>query len=532
MDDNCFEFRINSLNFRNYKQLIIMKANQYVYTFLGVSLSIFIIGFIGITLSLTFIERNYVDIQLDVNKRHSQSMAKLLENEVSMGLDLDTIRTRFQKSIEGTEYEKGFLCMFDTGDASLACHPNASMIGMVMPNSFTFDLSSQVNISVPDRIIQGDAIAGLFYQGEMGTDIVHMEPIAGTPWLMAAHTNYDLIKKEFNLIRRNYILGSLVLGFLIALAASITARRIARIFEARIEKKNLQLAKSYAELKDLHNELKNQKEEIETQNNMLVSQKDIITRQKDDILASIEYAKRIQDALLNSEKSLDKHIANYFLVYKPKDIVSGDFYWSREVNGNIYVAVGDCTGHGVPGAFMSVLGITLLNEIVDTTNCEKPNEMLDELRHRLKKALNQKSWELDNSDGIEMALLKYSSSDSTVQVAASYQSVLIYSNGNLQEIKGDRCPIGVCFGAEKNFNTHIFRLNAKTTFYMYSDGYADQMGGENNKKFYSRRLKDLIASIGNKDLDEQKTILNTTIEKHKGNRPQTDDIILLGVRLS
>lgn len=509
-----------------------MKAKQYLYTFFGVSSSIFIIGFIGITLSLSFIERNYVDIQLDVNKRHSQSMAKLLENEVSMGLDLDTIRTRFQKSIEGTEYEKGFLCMFDTGDASLACHPNASMIGMVMPNSFTFDLSSQVNISVPDRIIQGDAIAGLFYQGEMGTDIVHMEPIAGTPWLMAAHTNYDLIKKEFNLIRRNYILGSLVLGFLIALAASITARRIARIFEARIEKKNLQLAKSYAELKDLHNELKNQKEEIESQNNMLVSQKDIISRQKDDMMASIEYAKRIQDALLNAEKSLDKHLPNHFLIYKPKDIVSGDFYWCREINGYIFVAVGDCTGHGVPGAFMSVLGITLLNEIIDSTNCETPQDILNELRVRLKKALYQEKWELDNSDGIEMAILKYSPKSKKVDLSASYHTVLYYTNNELHAIKGDRCPIGVCFGKEKDFNLYQVEIKQPTTFYMFSDGYADQMGGENNKKFYSRRLKDLIASIGNKDLDEQKTILNTTIEKHKGNRPQTDDIILLGVRLS
>jgi serine phosphatase RsbU (regulator of sigma subunit) len=506
-------------------------TRRYLFTFMGVGIAIFLIGFIGISVSLKFIERNYIDIQLDVNKRHAQSMAKLLQNEVAMGLPLDTVRHRFQQTIEGTEFDKGFLCMFNTGDASLACHPDPNLIGMAMSPEFTFKLSSQKQVNVPLEIGKGQPISGLFFKGDMGTDIVHMEPIKGTPWLMAAHTNFELIQAEFASIKTNYIYGSALLGLLLAIAASVTSSRIGRVYELRIEKKNQQLAKSFADLEELNKELKNQKEEIEAQNNMLVSQKDIITKQKDDILASIEYAKRIQEALLNAEKSLDKHLTNYFLIYKPKDIVSGDFYWSREVDGNVYVAVGDSTGHGVPGAFMSVLGITLLNEIVDTTNCEKPNEMLNELRVRLKKALNQENWELDNSDGIEMALLKYSPTGSTVEVAASYQSVLVYSNGELQEIKGDRCPIGVCFGTEKKFNAYIFNLSEVTTFYMYSDGYADQMGGENHKKFYSRTLKNLIASIAGKDMADQKQLLEKNLVKHMGSRPQTDDITLMGIKL-
>jgi serine phosphatase RsbU (regulator of sigma subunit) len=455
----------------------------------------------------------------------------LLENELKMGLHADTVRSRFQKTIEGTEYDKGFLCMFSTLDATLACHPNKEMIGMAMPESFTFDLSTQKNVSVPNQIIKGDAISGLFFQGEMGTDIVHMEPIEGTPWLMAAHTNYELIIKEFSLIKRNYIIGSAILGFLLALAATVTSRRISKIYEDRIEKKNQLLSDSYIKLEKLHEDLTNQKEEIEAQNNLLVSQKDIIIKQKEDILASIEYAKRIQDALLNAEKSLDKHLPNHFLIYKPKDIVSGDFYWCREVNGDIFVAVGDCTGHGVPGAFMSVLGITLLNEIIDTTTFESPSDILNELRVRLKKALFQEKWELDNSDGIEMAILKYSPKDKVAQLAASYHTVLYFTEDVLHQIKGDRCPIGVCFGKEKDFNSYRIEITQPTTFYMFSDGYADQMGGEGNKKFYSRRLKELIASIGNKDLDEQKMILDTTIETHKGDKQQTDDIILLGIKL-
>lgn len=508
-----------------------MKRQPYLLTFFGVGLTVFIIGFIGINLSLTYIEKNYVDIQIDVNKRHAKSMAKLLENEVQMGILLDTVRIRFQKTIEGTEFDKGFLCMFNTGDASLACHPNPSMIGMAVPPTFTFDLSSQKGVSVPLEIAKGQPISGLFYQGEMGIDIVHMEPVEGTPWLMAAHTNYALIKNEFNLIKRNYILGSLLLGLLLALAASITARRIGRIYEARIEKKNQQLAESYTKLELLHNEVKNQKEEIEAQNNLLVSQKDIITTQKDDILSSIEYAKRIQDALLNADKSLNKLVPSYFLIYKPKDIVSGDFYWCREKDGKIYVAVADCTGHGVPGAFMSVLGITLLNEIIDTTNCENPNDILNELRQRLKKALYQEQWDLNNSDGIEMSLIQFSPSERVAHVAASYQTILLYKNRELIEIKGDRCPIGVCFGEEKDFNNHLIELNEPITIYMTSDGYADQIGGNDNKKFYTRKLKKLIGEIAEKDLPNQKIILEQTFANYVGDLPQTDDVLLMGLRL-
>lgn len=504
------------------------KTYQYLYTFLGVGLSIFIIGFIGITFSLNFIEKNYVNIQLDVNKRHAQSMAMLLENEISMGLPADTVRVKFQKTIEGTEFDKGFLCMFSTEDATLACHPNKDMIGMAMPESFKFDLSNQKDVSVPRQIAKGEAISGIFYQGEMGTDIVHMEPIKGTTWLMAAHTNYDLIKNEFLKIRTNYIIGAAILGFLLALAASITARRVGKVYESRIEKKNQELADSYSNLEKLHKEVKNQKLEIEAQNSMLVSQNDIIQKQRDDILASIEYAKRIQDALLNAEKSLDKHLPNHFLIYKPKDIVSGDFYWCREIDSDIYIAIGDCTGHGVPGAFMSVLGITLLNEVIDSTSCETPQDILNELRVRLKKALYQEKWNINNSDGIEMAILKYSPKNKVVDLAASYHTVLYFSNNVLHEIKGDRCPIGVCFGKENDFNSHRIDLIHPTTFYMYSDGYADQIGGKDNKKFYSRRLKELIANIGQKDLNEQKRILEQELNEHMGGNNQTDDIIVFG----
>jgi len=281
-------------------------------------------------------------------------------------------------------------------------------------------------------------------------------------------------------------------------------------------------------------EIRKQKEEIEVQH--------------EEIKDSINYAQRIQQAVLPSENYLNKILNDYFILFKPKDVVSGDFYWATTINEYVIITAADCTGHGVPGAFMSMLGTSFLNEIVRNTKILKANEILVELRKLIIDALNQTGKEGEQKDGMDISLCTINTNTNEVQWAGANNPLYIVrknelkidhcsiklfesdSKINLYEVKPDKMPIAIYLNMD-SFENKVFNLEKGDKLYMFSDGYVDQFGGAKGKKFMSKSFKKLLLENANKPMLEQKEILSQTFEKWKENVEQVDDVVVLGIEI-
>ena len=268
-----------------------------------------------------------------------------------------------------------------------------------------------------------------------------------------------------------------------------------------------------------------QKEEVEFQ-------KEVVEEKQKEILDSIKYALHIQQAILPTKKELDNLFEEYFVLYKPKDIVSGDFYWANEVNGKQYIAAIDCTGHGVPGAFMSLVGNDGLNRAMNELGIIQPAEILNSLDSFVTKTLNQNRENSDVRDGMDMALIALDKDAMQLEYAGAMNPLLILRKGEWIEIKGNKQPIGSFIGEQKQkFTNHTIKLEKGDTIYIYSDGYIDQFGGEKGKKFKSSRFKKLLVELQNENLIKQKEKLHHTLENWMQNYEQIDDVCVVGVRV-
>jgi len=258
----------------------------------------------------------------------------------------------------------------------------------------------------------------------------------------------------------------------------------------------------------------------------------IIETKNQDIKDSILYANTIQHAILTPKEEIAKKFKDLFILSKPKDIVSGDFYFYRETENGIILALADCTGHGVPGGFMSMLGNAFLNEIVNNNKEPIAAKILDQLREMVIRQLNQTTSYNSNKDGMDIALLIFENNNSSLQYAGAHIPLHIFKNGELQTIMGDKLPIGINIGYNKaNFTNHKISLQKGDSLYLLSDGFADQFGGKNGKKFSKNQLKDLLVSIQSKKMNEQEETLNQTFEEWKGNMIQIDDVMAIGIRV-
>lgn len=252
-----------------------------------------------------------------------------------------------------------------------------------------------------------------------------------------------------------------------------------------------------------------------------------------DIKASIRYAKRIQDAILPPNDFIEKALPNTFVLFKPKDIVSGDFYWMAQKKDKVVFAAVDCTGHGVPGAFMSIVGHNLLDRVILEQNVLQPSHILDELNKGINDTLRQNDLE-DNTvrDGMDIALCTFDRQTAILEYAGAYNSMWLIRNGELREIKADKFPIGNSKqGEQKRFTNHEIQLLKGDTVYIYSDGFADQFGGPHGKKFKSSNFKQLLLDSIHLSMEEQGKLLDTTIESWRGYHEQVDDILVIGTRL-
>jgi serine phosphatase RsbU (regulator of sigma subunit) len=223
-------------------------------------------------------------------------------------------------------------------------------------------------------------------------------------------------------------------------------------------------------------------EEIETQRDLAETQWDRISAQKNELTDSITYASRIQSALLPESGYFSKIFSDYFILNKPKDIVSGDFYWLSIKGDKTIVAVADCTGHGVPGAFMSMLGVEFLNEIVNNLGIVQPNKILNNIRDRIIKSMGQTGKSGESMDGMDIALVSIDLENNSLQYAGAFNPLFIIRNNNLSEINGDRMPLGFHLKIDKPFTNHEIEIKANDSIYLFSDGYKDQFGWRNKNK--------------------------------------------------
>lgn len=285
------------------------------------------------------------------------------------------------------------------------------------------------------------------------------------------------------------------------------------------------------EIETLKDEIESQKEELETRRDLAENQRDEITAQQKELTDSIKYASRIQSSLMPGSELFKKSFSDYFILNKPKDIVSGDFFWISELGGKTVVAVTDCTGHGVPGAFMSMLGIGLLNEIVNEMNIVQPNLILNNLRDRVIKSLTKSGANNETMDGMDIALITVDREKHTLQFSGANNPLIMIRNNNLSEIRGDRMPVGSYLITEIPFTNHEIEINANDSIYLFSDGYKDQYGWRNNRKLKHNKFLELLQSIQNVPMKAQKILLENNLENWMGDLEQIDDILVVGLQI-
>ena len=293
-----------------------------------------------------------------------------------------------------------------------------------------------------------------------------------------------------------------------------------------IEQKN-------TELEQQQEEIISQRDEIAQQRDIAENQRDEISAQQEDIMDSIYYAKRIQTALLPPEKNLDDMLKDYFILFRPRDIVSGDFYWFKDLqDGRVIVCAADCTGHGVPGAFMSMLGSALLDEISLKFKDKLDTALiLNELRAHIIDALHQTGKDTEAKDGMDLAIYILDHGNMKLQYSGAFNPLFIIRGEEILETKADRMPIGI-FDKTDSFKYHDIELQKGDLIYTFSDGYVSQFGGKKGKKFKGSRLKKLFLSIKDLTMKEQQKMLNKTIENWMGvKHDQVDDVLVIGVKV-
>ncbi len=271
-------------------------------------------------------------------------------------------------------------------------------------------------------------------------------------------------------------------------------------------------------------EIQEKKEQIELQRDEIISQKEEIT-------SSITYASRIQTAMLPGRQLFRESFNDHFILFKPRDIVSGDFYWVAGNSDIVYFAAADCTGHGVPGAFMSMLGISLLNEISsDGKNDLRPSEILNMLRSKVVASLSHTGTGNKAIDGMDMAFCRYDRKNRLLSYAGAFNPLYHFRNGKLTVYKADRMPVGYHMTATGGFNDEQIKIQHGDIIYIFSDGFVDQFGGAEDKKFSTRRLKLLLSEVIDLPMDKQHDLLEKRFMQWKGNRGQIDDVILMGIK--
>lgn len=404
------------------------------------------------------------------------------------------------------------------------------------------------NIQVIGNILQEkNYIIGFATDGNQALNILKKSP------------DYDIVLLDINMpilngfetckeIRKNELLKNIPVIFITALTDvdniiygfNIGAQDyITKPFKAKelLVRVNTHLMLKYNsdQIKKYAIELENKNKEIALQHETVIKQKNKIEYLYSELTESIQYAKRIQNAVLPTKKYIDSLLDKYFIIFKPKNVVSGDFYWISKRNNWMLAAVADCTGHGVPGAIMSMLGISFINEIVARESIKTASEVLDELRNCIVNALQQKGITGEQKDGMDIGFIALNTETNVLQYSGA--NIPLYyipeESDELVEIKPDNMPVSI-YLKMTNFTNNTIQINKGFKIYLATDGYADQFGGPDGKKILSRQLKRLIEKNHTKLFPDQKDIyeykLDDWMNSYDKSYEQTDDIAFVGIQ--
>ena len=343
------------------------------------------------------------------------------------------------------------------------------------------------------------------YRDEYGTWLTAISPIRDGTGKVVAIVEVDERYDDFIDVIDGELYGKIAIAlFIFTIVAFVLLRYLRQILLAEDEVKK-ELATSYK----------------------------IINQHNEDMLNSINYAKKIQTAILPPLELIQKNIPQSFIFYNPKDIVSGDFYFFKElIPGKKYViAACDCTGHGVPGALMSMIGNNFLEQIIDD-DCFSPAEILTKLNRSVIYTLKQDAMQSESRDGMDVSICMVDIEKQTLTFAGANRPLYIVdADGGFLEIKGDKRPIGGLDNSLFEFKEHIIELKEQANYYLFSDGYVDQFGGEKNKKFSTKRLKGLLGEIYKRPMHEQSDVISKSFIQWKLNNGQTDDVLFIGFRV-
>jgi serine phosphatase RsbU (regulator of sigma subunit) len=384
---------------------------------------------------------------------------------------------------------------------------------------------------------------------KLSEEVAKQQALERQTQVLEQQQRLDQLELERQKTGKQVLIGTVIgvgLLMLFAVGSLISTRRknhLLALQKREIEEKNI-------DLEQKNDEISAQRDEIEAQRNLVYDQKQAIEAYNDEIMKSIEYAKRLQAAALPPLSELKEKVVDQFILFRPRDVVSGDFYWFAEVEGKLVVTVADCTGHGVPGAFMSMMGMSLLKELVQKEYITHPGVILRRMRKEIIDAMGQKGISGEQRDGMDMALISYDPEERKIDYAGAYNSLYLVRDKQLPgpeiegsslppdqeseefylyEIPADKMPIAH-FDRMVKFRNHEITIHPGDTVYLFTDGFADQFGGVKGKKFMYKPFKRLLLKHADKPLQEQHTILSEILDKWMGNISQVDDICVMGVR--
>lgn len=307
------------------------------------------------------------------------------------------------------------------------------------------------------------------------------------------------------------------------------------VLTRKVKERTFQIERQKQQIESQLDEIEAQRDQLAFKSETLEQAFSEIERKNNQITSSITYARRIQQAILPLEESIKNAFPESFILFKPRDIVSGDFYWFSNKGRKKYIAAVDCTGHGVPGAFMSMIGYSLLNQIIIENDIQKPSQILSLLHKGVKEALKQENEGLRNSDGMDIALCSIDMEQRIAEFSGAKRPLYLIRNNEISEIKGTKYSIGgVGEGlneSERQFENHVIELQQGDQLYLTSDGFADQFGGPEDKKLMVKSFKSILTNISVLTCGEQKKALKNILENWKGNTHQTDDILVIGLKI-